>query len=126
MPKVGKKHYPYTHAGRRAAKEAAKKKGLKVEYTENTYERIAKLMFEGTNKEKTRRRVKIKHIKKYSERADQAYDDAEKDYTKSGDDSVARGEVRNPSIQTRDAMRITQDIAQKAARELHRARTGKG
>ncbi len=35
MPKVGKKHYPYTHAGKRAAKEAAKKQGLKVEYTEN-------------------------------------------------------------------------------------------
>jgi hypothetical protein len=46
MPKVGKKHYPYTHAGRRAAKEAAKKKGKKVQYTESTYERISKLMFE--------------------------------------------------------------------------------
>jgi len=50
MPKVGKKHYPYTHAGKRAAKEAAKKQGLKVEYTENTYERLAKLMFEVTKK----------------------------------------------------------------------------
>tara|TARA_R110002051_G_scaffold65293_1_gene118532 strand:- start:342 stop:659 length:318 start_codon:yes stop_codon:yes gene_type:complete len=46
MPKVGKKHYPYTHAGRRAAKEAAKKQGLKVEYTESTYESISKLLFE--------------------------------------------------------------------------------
>jgi len=51
MPKVGKKHYPYTHAGRRAAKEAAKKQGLKVEYTESTYENISKLMFEVTKKE---------------------------------------------------------------------------
>ena len=46
MPKVGKKHYPYTHAGRRAAKEEAKKQGLKVEYTESTYESIIKLLFE--------------------------------------------------------------------------------
>ena len=46
MPKVGKKHYPYSHAGRRAAKEAAKKSGSKVQYTESTYERISKLMFE--------------------------------------------------------------------------------
>jgi DNA invertase Pin-like site-specific DNA recombinase len=46
MPKVGKKHYPYTHAGRRAAKDAAKKKGKKVRYTESTYERIIKLLFE--------------------------------------------------------------------------------
>ena len=46
MPKVGKKHYPYTRAGRRAAKAAAKKKGLKVEYTESTYESIIKLLFE--------------------------------------------------------------------------------
>jgi DNA helicase IV len=46
MPKVGKKHYPYTRAGRRAAKAAAKKKGKKVRYTENTYERMAELMFE--------------------------------------------------------------------------------
>jgi len=46
MPKVGKKHYPYTHAGRRAAKAAAKKKGKKVRYTESTYERIIKLLFE--------------------------------------------------------------------------------
>jgi hypothetical protein len=46
MPKVGKKHYPYTHAGRRAAKAAAKKKGKKVRYTESTYERIANLIFE--------------------------------------------------------------------------------
>jgi len=50
MPKVGKKHYPYTHAGRRAAKAAAKKKGLKVEYTENTYERMVKLIFEKRRK----------------------------------------------------------------------------
>ena len=46
MPKVGKKHYPYTHAGRRAAKEDAKKKGKKVRYTESTYESIIKLLFE--------------------------------------------------------------------------------
>ena len=51
MPKVGKKHYPYTHAGRRAAKEAAKKQGLKVEYMESTYESISKLMFEAKIKE---------------------------------------------------------------------------
>ena len=46
MPKVGKKHYPYTHAGRRAAKEDAQEQGLKVEYTESTYESISKLLFE--------------------------------------------------------------------------------
>ena len=46
MPKVGKKHYPYTHAGRRAAKAAAKKKGKKVRYTEGTYERMSHLIFE--------------------------------------------------------------------------------
>jgi len=51
MPKVGKKHYPYTHAGRRAAKAAAKKKGLKVEYTESTYESIIKLLFERKNED---------------------------------------------------------------------------
>ena len=51
MPKVGKKHYPYTHAGRRAAKEEAKKRGLKVEYTESTYESISKLMFEAKIKD---------------------------------------------------------------------------
>jgi hypothetical protein len=32
MPKVGKKHYPYTTKGRAAAKMAAKKKGVKVGY----------------------------------------------------------------------------------------------
>ena len=65
MPKVGKKHYPYTHAGRRADKEAAKKQGLKVEYTESTYESISKLMFEVTKKEaeKTARDVKKRHMK---------------------------------------------------------------
>jgi len=52
MPKVGKKHYPYTHAGRRAAKEAAKKKGKKVQYTESTYKRIANLLFEAKKKKK--------------------------------------------------------------------------
>ena len=56
MPKVGKKHYPYTHAGRRAAKEAAKKKGLKVEYTESTYERIAKLLGEASDFSPSERR----------------------------------------------------------------------
>tara|TARA_R100001143_G_scaffold46471_1_gene41526 strand:+ start:74 stop:184 length:111 start_codon:yes stop_codon:yes gene_type:complete len=30
MPKVGKKHYPYTAKGRAAAKKAAKKTGRKV------------------------------------------------------------------------------------------------
>ena len=50
MPKVGKKHYPCTHAGRRAAIEEAKKQGLKVEYTESTYESISKLMFEAREK----------------------------------------------------------------------------
>ena len=119
MPKVGKKHYPYTHAGRRAAKEAAKKKELKVEYTENTYECMAKLMFEATNKEKRRRRVIIKRLKKSSEKADQGYDEAEIAYTQSGDESLANTGLRNPSLQTRDAMRITQDIAQKARRTYH-------
>ena len=32
MPKVGKKHYPYTKKGKAAAKSAAKKKGKKVSY----------------------------------------------------------------------------------------------
>tara|TARA_R110000824_G_scaffold319063_1_gene506176 strand:- start:203 stop:493 length:291 start_codon:yes stop_codon:yes gene_type:complete len=65
MPKVGKKHYPYTHAGRRAAKESAKKQGLKVEYTESTYESISKLLFEVTKKqaEETARGIKAKHLK---------------------------------------------------------------
>ena len=64
MPKVGKKHYPYTHAGRRAAKEEAKKQGLRVEYTENTYESISKLLFEVTKKqaEKIAREVKARHM----------------------------------------------------------------
>ena len=30
MPRVGKKHYPYTKAGKKAAKKAAEKKGKKV------------------------------------------------------------------------------------------------
>lgn len=30
MPKVGKKKYPYTKAGKAAAKKAAKKSGTKV------------------------------------------------------------------------------------------------
>jgi hypothetical protein len=30
MPKVGKKHYPYTAKGKAAAKKAAKSKGMKV------------------------------------------------------------------------------------------------
>ena len=30
MPKVGKKHYPYTAKGKAAAKKAAKRKGVKV------------------------------------------------------------------------------------------------
>ena len=50
MPKVGKKHYPYTHAGRRAAKEAANKSGSKVSYTESTYGRMTKLLFEKRRK----------------------------------------------------------------------------
>ena len=32
MPKVGKKHYPYTKKGKAAAKSAAKRKGKKVKY----------------------------------------------------------------------------------------------
>tara|TARA_R100000808_G_C2113171_1_gene126642 strand:- start:474 stop:587 length:114 start_codon:yes stop_codon:yes gene_type:complete len=32
MPKVGKKHYPYTPKGIKMAKLAAKKKGKKVSY----------------------------------------------------------------------------------------------
>ena len=32
MPKVGKKHYPYTPKGKTAAKKAAKRKGKKVSY----------------------------------------------------------------------------------------------
>jgi len=32
MPKVGKKHYPYTPKGMAMAKAAAKKKGKKVGY----------------------------------------------------------------------------------------------
>jgi hypothetical protein len=31
MPKVGKKHYPYTAKGKAAAKSAAKKTGKKVQ-----------------------------------------------------------------------------------------------
>jgi len=30
MPKVGKKHYPYTKAGKKAAVRDAKKRGMKV------------------------------------------------------------------------------------------------
>ena len=30
MPKVGKKKYPYTAAGKKAAKKAAKKSGLSI------------------------------------------------------------------------------------------------
>ena len=30
MPKVGKKHYPYTAKGKAAAKKVAKRKGMKV------------------------------------------------------------------------------------------------
>jgi|AACY02.2.fsa_nt_gi hypothetical protein len=30
MPKVGKKKYPYTPAGKKAAKKAAKKSGLSI------------------------------------------------------------------------------------------------
>tara|TARA_Y100001938_G_scaffold149524_1_gene236647 strand:+ start:988 stop:1125 length:138 start_codon:yes stop_codon:yes gene_type:complete len=33
MPKVGKKHYPYTAKGRAAAKAAAKRQGKKVSYS---------------------------------------------------------------------------------------------
>jgi len=33
MPKVGKKQYPYTKAGKKAAKRAAKRKGVPVNYT---------------------------------------------------------------------------------------------
>ncbi len=64
MPKVGKKHFAYSHAGRRAAKEYAKKHGLKVEYTESTYENISKLMFEVTKKEaeQTAREIKARHL----------------------------------------------------------------
>ena len=32
MPKVGKKHFPYTPKGMAMAKAAAKKKGKKVDY----------------------------------------------------------------------------------------------
>jgi len=32
MPKVGKKHYPYTPKGMAMAKSAAKRKGLTVKY----------------------------------------------------------------------------------------------
>ena len=32
MPKVGKKHYPYTKKGKAAAKRAAKRKGTKARY----------------------------------------------------------------------------------------------
>tara|TARA_R100001143_G_C3283911_1_gene98024 strand:- start:73 stop:195 length:123 start_codon:yes stop_codon:yes gene_type:complete len=32
MPKVGKKHYPYTAKGKAAAKTAAKRQGKKVSY----------------------------------------------------------------------------------------------
>jgi|TARA_R100001443_G_scaffold4053_1_gene12178 hypothetical protein len=32
MPKVGKKHYPYTPKGMAMAKNAAKKAGTKVQY----------------------------------------------------------------------------------------------
>lgn len=32
MPKVGKKHFPYTEKGMKKAKEFAKKKGMKVAY----------------------------------------------------------------------------------------------
>ena len=32
VPKVGKKHYPYTKKGKAAAKKAAKSKGKKVGY----------------------------------------------------------------------------------------------
>ena len=32
VPKVGKKHYPYTKKGKAAAKKAAKSKGKKVSY----------------------------------------------------------------------------------------------
>jgi|TARA_R100001244_G_scaffold61963_1_gene51840 hypothetical protein len=32
MPKVGKKHYPYTAKGKSAAKAAAKRQGKKVSY----------------------------------------------------------------------------------------------
>jgi hypothetical protein len=31
MPKVGKKHYPYTKAGKKAADKDAKKRGMKAE-----------------------------------------------------------------------------------------------
>jgi len=72
MPKVGKKHYPYTHAGRRAAKEAAKKKGKKVQYTESTYENISKLMFEVTKKEaeQTARDIKARHMEGWRDRGE--------------------------------------------------------
>ena len=63
MPKVGKKHYPYTHAGRRAAKAAAKKKGKKVRYTESTYECMAKLIFEAKKKKKKKPLDVEKHWK---------------------------------------------------------------
>lgn len=33
MPMVGKKHYSYSAAGRKKAKEEAKKTGKKVKYT---------------------------------------------------------------------------------------------
>ena len=35
MPKVGKKHFPYTSAGKKKAKKYAKKRGLKVKGSKN-------------------------------------------------------------------------------------------
>ena len=50
MPTVGKgknrKIYQYNPAGERAARKDARRRGLQVEYTESTYERMAKLIFE--------------------------------------------------------------------------------
>ena len=35
MPKVGKKHFPYTKAGKKRAEKVAKKRGLKVKGSKN-------------------------------------------------------------------------------------------
>jgi hypothetical protein len=124
MPYINGKKVPYNERGR-AMTRKARREGKKVRYTESTYERIAKVVFE-SKKQNTRRKLTIKKLGKLNRRAQDQAVAAEKAYTKSGDESVKKTGLRNPSIQTQDSLRITQDVAQKTARTLHKKKHNLG
>jgi len=130
MPYVNGEHLPYNPKGRKAA-EKARKKGKKVRYMESTYDRMIGLIIESRKKklgisDKARDfvvRGRVARFAKASRKADREYDRAEKDYEESGSKSQAESGVRNPSIHTRDAMKIHQDISQQAAKSYHKEKT---